>query len=655
MNRFYEFIEITYNNLTIQLENWLKELYNKSNLQFSKSSPYGMILHIQKILFSNNILYLKNAIKQIDIETTDNERMIKNIARISGHNPSRSISATGTLKLKLKVGVNINEKIRGGKISIMNNTLLKNKTNQLNYILTTGDSIKSLYDVDSYTELYFNVKQGKYEEQSYTGDGEKNKSISVVINRDQTIDNFNFSVYYNGINLKIVDSLYDMLPNEYACYTRTGFNGGLDIYFGTGNFGFVPEIGSIIKVTYLLTDGREGNILNNKVNDFTFEDDIYDSEGNALNMEDLFDVYIHNDINFGVDSESVSYMKSVIPHVSRNFVLASPEQFIYHLKRLNMFSKVNAFNLLDENNFNNNKYIEKFIIETFGENANIEQISKSMVKYFPTIYDNQIYLYLIPKIRNYFIDDYNYFNVPMDVFYLDNIEKEKIMNYLRTMGILSITSNVTIIQPKISLYVINVYIRRYQNDIKENIKNQIIEVISDYFIDNERFDRIIKSDIIKTIKNEIRSIDSVNIEFISKKNEDYHREGMKSLNTNNQNVLEDEINIIKNRVVYKKKPYNKDVILGLDGVQGDIVVGKDELPVLRGGWYDRNGVYYNDIPTTTGSLNSINIIWTGTNENILNGTDFRDNNTIKTNTNTVRPKLSTISNKSIQSVPLSSK
>ena len=79
------------------------------------------------------------------------------------------------------------------------------------------------------------------------------------------------------------------------------------------------------------------------MNDFTFEDDIYDSEGNVLNMGELFDVYIHNDINFGVNGESVKYMKSVIPYVSRNFVLATPEQFIYHLKRLNMFSKVNAY------------------------------------------------------------------------------------------------------------------------------------------------------------------------------------------------------------------------------------------------------------------------------------------------------------------------
>jgi len=253
------------------------------------------------------------------------------------------------------------------------------------YVISTGDSIKGLYNVSSDTELFFSIKQGKYEEQSYTGDGEKNKSISVVIGRNQFVDNFDFNVYYNGQVLKNVDSLYDMLPEEHACYARTGFNGGLDIYFGTGNFGFVPEIGSQIKVSYLLTDGEDGNILNNVVNDFKFEDSVYDSEGNSLNMKDLFDIYIYNDVNFGVEGESVEYMKSVIPNVSRNFVLASPEQFVYHLKRLNMFSKVNAFNLLDENNFNNNKYINRFITDTFGATVDTESVRDSMVRYFPTI------------------------------------------------------------------------------------------------------------------------------------------------------------------------------------------------------------------------------------------------------------------------------
>jgi len=613
MSKFFDFIEITYDKLTDQLEYWLKESYQKSGKVFSHASPSGMIMHIQKILFSNNILYLKNSLKQLDIETTTNDKFIIDQTRISGHNPSRSISASGTIKMKLKVGVNLLSNIKGGKIILMNNTLMKNKSNQLYYVITTGDSVKNIYNINSYTDLYFSIKQGKFEEQEYTGDGKKNKSISVVVNRNQTIDNFSYSVYYNGIPLKITDSLYDMLPNEKACYTRTGFNGGLDIYFGTGNYGFVPEIGSTISVRYLLTDGTSGNILNNIINDFTFEGDVYDSDGNTLNMSDLFDIYIHNDINFGVNSESVEYMRSVLPYVSRNFVLASPEQFIYHLKRLNMFSKVNAFNLLDENNFNNNKYIDKFITETFGTNIDTDETRDKMVRYFPTIYDNQIYLYLIPKIKNYFVDGYNYFNVPFSVFHLDDNEKDKVMTYLKTMGIMSLTTNVVIIQPIISLYVINIYIRRYQSDVKDNIKNQVIDIVSDYFVNNERFDRIVKSDIIKTIKNQILSIDSVNVEFISKKNEDYHRDGMKN-NDINHNVLEDEINIIKEKKPHKKTPYNPDVILGVDPVQGDIVVGKDELPVLRGSWYDRNGVYYNDTPSTNG-LNSINIIWTGTNEN----------------------------------------
>jgi len=615
MSKFFDYIEITYDKLTYQLETWLKETYHKSNKVFSHSSPSGMIMHIQKILFTNNILYIKNSLKQLDIETSENERFVKNTARMAGHNPSRPISASGTIKLKLKSGVNPDSKIAGSKIIINNKTLMRNNTNNLYYTLTIGESIKNIYDVNTYTELYFTIKQGKYETQTYTGDGEKNKSISVVISNFQNIDNFEFNIYYNGKPLKIVDSLYDMLPNEYACYTRTGFDGGLDIYFGTGNFGFIPSIGSIIKVEYLLSDGVRGNILNNYVNDFRFEDDVFDGNGNSIQMTELFDMHIYNDINFGVDGESVKYMKSVIPHVSRNFVLASPEQFIYHLKRLNMFSKVNAFNLLDENDFSNNKYIDNFITETFGDNVDIEKISDKMVKYFPTIYDNQIYLYLIPKIKNYFVDNYNYFNIPFDVFYLDNDEKEKIMTYLKTMGIISITSNVIIIQPKISLYVINIYIRRHKTDIKDNIKNQVINIVSDYFIDNNRFDRIVKSDIIRLIKNNISSIDSVNIEFVSKKNEDYHREGKKIL-LSNHNTLEDEINIIKDNKVYKKKQYDPTLTIGLDPVQGDIVVNKYELPVLRGGWLDRNEIYYNNVPIHNG-MGSINIIWTGTNENII--------------------------------------
>jgi hypothetical protein len=56
--------------------------------------------------------------------------------------------------------------------------------------------------------------------------------------------------------------------------------------------------------------------------------------------------------------------------------------------------------------------------------------------------------------------------------------------------------------------------------------------------------------------------------------------------------------------------YDPNKTLGLDPVQGDIIAEKNEFAVLRGGWYDRNGIYYNDVPILNG-LSTINIVWTG--------------------------------------------
>ena len=49
----------------------------------------------------------------------------------------------------------------------------------------------------------------------------------------------------------------------------------------------------------------------------------------------------------------------------------------------------------------------------------------------------------------------------------------------------------------------------------------------------------------------------------------------------------------------------------MDPVLGDIIFESDEIPIIRGGWYDRNGSYYTD-NIDSGSLKSVNIIKKGT-------------------------------------------
>ena len=641
--KLFEYVELNFTNLTIQVNNWLSETYNKSGILFNASSPYGQLLQQMKEFFRQNVLYTKNVVRQFDIEQSKTKRMILNMARISGHNPSRAMSAKGSLKFKLKQGTNISQKIEGGAVVIFDDTTLKNKTNSLFYTLKVGAD-KNIYPLTSGCQFFVNIVQGKYETQKFTGTGDKNQSIAVIIDNNQTIDNFEYQVFVDGVNMTISNHLYDMLEDENACFTRTGFNGGLDIYFGNSVNGVVPVLGSVIEVKYLLTDGIIGNIPNSKTNDFEFVDDIQDSDGNVVNSQELFNVFVENEITFASDGESLEYTKSVVPYVSRNFVLATPQQFIYHLKKLNLFSKVNAFNTLD---------MVEIDIDSDGD---LDEVNI-----------NEMYLFLIPKITNYFVEDINYFNVPFDAFKLDEYEETRIISYLKKQGIISITAKITILTPDIRMYVANVYLRRFDNEPEENIKEQIINYLSDYFANNDRYDRIVKADIIRGLKNEIEGVDSINIEFVSQANEDYHREGA-TFGAKRRTVIEStyatKIPTYKNRVSkkpssvsssdvssqrsdgaiknvggvkyetnlrtsdsdltsmgqstlidYKRSSYNNKQTIGIDPLLGDILINKDsdrrknQLAILRGGWSDRNGVYYNDDPNLVGGFSSVNIIF----------------------------------------------
>jgi len=641
LNRVFNRIELNYTNLTNQITNWISSAYDKSSILFNSASPYGQILEVVKELFLQNILYLKNFVKQLDIDQSNSIRMISNIARISGHNPSRAISAKGTLKFKFKQGVS-SDSVSGGQVTIYDNTVIKNISNSLYYSLKIGTD-KNYYQLTPGCQFFINVVQGKYESQQFTGDGTISQSFQVTVSNNATIDNFDFNVTLNGINLQIKNHLYDMLQDEYSCYTRTGFNGGLDIYFGNSTNGITPQIGSIITVTYLLNNGLNGNILNNKVNDFLFIDNIYDSAGNILQVSQLFDIFIETNIQFASNGESVEYTKSIIPYVSRNFVLATPPQFIYHLRKLNMFSKVNAFNTLD------------MIAVDINNDGNLDNINI-----------NEMYLYLIPRITDYFSTSINYFNVPITSFYLNSIDKDRIINYLKIEGIVSISTVIKIIDPKIQYYVMNIFVRRYDDVSEENIRENFINILSSYFADYSRYDRIIKSDILVQLKT-IDGVDSVNLEFVGKSNEDYHRDGALLSSTkkpvlqstyatssSSVNVASDQyrtvvtaqknqnqsspdqtasgsnINLANNNMIVGNNTsstisignstvvaynnttqYDPKKMIGIDPVLGDIVIGNNELVILRGGWTNRNDIFFSEDPKTNTGFNTINIIWKG--------------------------------------------
>lgn len=574
-NNTFNFLEVKFKELTDNVNTFIQDLYNKSDINLSPASPYGQILQVITKIYESSNLYMKNVLSRFDLNnrTNNDVKMVNLWARVAGYSPSRAISATGTISLQLRPSTDP-ATIGNNQLIILNNTKINNKSNNLDYFIDLGGQDQATFTIDKNKKIFLPIVQGKKETRTETGNNTQNFSITVVLPNNQSIENYRTVVKVNGVVWNNRSHLRDMLPDENAWYGRTGIEGGLDVYFGTGNFGKIPPLGSKIEITYVISNGSLGNIPTHQIDDFTFIDDIFDGFGDTVDVSQNFITYIENEVSLGSDAESVQFTKSLLPYASRNFVLARPEQFIFMLKRLNFFSQIDAFTTETNSEINN------------GIND-----------------DSVIYLFLIPNTELYLTGGNSYFTLDLNAFTLDDSEKLKIETYLRAQGIISVGVSMLILDPIINQYLVNIYLRVFEDANEENIRTQILIELSNYFGNQERRGRIDKSAIIAIIEA-IDGVDSIMLDFVCKANEDYHGEFI----TYKENVMKNNPNQDPTKIVLSGYQPNK--VIGLDPQLGDIVYTKNELPIIRGGWKDRYGVYYQETPQING-LSSVNIAIVG--------------------------------------------
>ena len=558
-----KFSSISFSGIKAEIERYLTTEFGKAGILYSPASPYGQILSVLENLHQLSILYLKNAISQLDLSQPNaiNPRVIRSAAIYAGHIPSRGISATGTLKFSLKSTTDIDKDIPGGRITINNKILMRNNTNSLEYSGNIGVEKITHKITPNYT-FYLPIIQGKWNARTLTSTGASLQTFAISETGGKDVENFNVEVFVNGRMWSLKKHIYEMLPDEEACVVRTGFNGGIDIIFGNGGFGAIPQLGAPIGVRYLTSDGSVGNIFRRTRDDFKFIDDITDGNGETIDVTRVFNVDIATDVNFGADPESILFTKSILPIASNNFVLGTPQQYAYEIKKLGVFSHVNAY--------------EK---------------------------TNTIFIVATPNIRLFKNQNADYFTISLRAFELDQYEISKINKYLKTSGTLQLTRKYKIQSPKLSYYVMNIYVMSYSDSTTDSVRAQILDKVSEYFLSLKRIDRIPKLDLIKELSS-ISDIHSVDIQFISKKNEDYHKQ--------NINRTENAKNLITSRlakpIAIRPNPnYSPTETKGLDPILGDILFEPEEIPIIRGGWRDRNNIYYS-AEIDGNQMKSVNII-----------------------------------------------
>jgi hypothetical protein len=590
--------------------NFLKTTYGNLGQYFTMSSPMGQLLQVILNLGRMIIFYIEDSITELNIKTATRPQSILGLSSLTGHNPSRAIAARGTLRFTYN---GQKPDTLSNIISIPNYTQLTNNQNGLTYtIVLAGEELRlDLTSKNNYVDA--NIVQGTVEYQQATGTGDPLQSFNFQTKKGANIDNYFVNVYVDGKIWPKVDSILDMVFNQEGVMVKTGQTGGIDIFFGSGYNGKAPRMGSVILVEYLITDGEAGNVTSidsNLKNTWKFVTTGFGANSVPVNLNKILTVSIKNDILFGTLSEPIYLTRLLGPHASRSFVLANSNNYIYFLRKLNIFTVIDAIPgfatfedqyALDKYNQSqstyetlNSEYLQ--LCSTYGvgsarvvaKKTEVDNAQKQ-VYYYQNLMneqkkdDNTVYLFLVPDVNKRITTSENYYTCNMNAFQLTTNEKRAILDLIEESGQRILTVDNAILNLQYPRFTLNMSLILWEGTIYDNVRQDIITKTSDYFLRNTRRDRIPVSDLIKIIEG-IDGVDSVNVWFdASKDNYDIYKTFY---------GIDDFGDIILER-------YVKDAF-------GNNVAVKDLYPIIRGGFENAEGTWYED-SLTKNVLSSMNI------------------------------------------------
>lgn len=530
-NRLSLYVE----DLLSQTINYLTSKFDQNRVVFTAASPFGQILLVLENLTQLVFYYVEDAITELNINEATRLTSVYSLAALSGHNPSRAVSAVG------EISIETNEEAIDAPydfVIIPNLTRIRCLNNGLTYVLDLPqDEIRfSFNGTNDGTRLA--IRQGIIESQTVVSRGVPIDSFSIGSSQNFFIDNFLINVFVNGEKWKKYESILDMPRSEKAFLVKTGITSGVDVYFGNNNYGRIPQRGSEIRVEYLVTEGTSGNIRTNDPGKVLFEfiDSGFTLLGEEIDLNQYISINTTQPPFFGTNAEDSKLTRLIAPRTSKSFALVNADHYEVLLRKLKLFSAISVF--LDEQD------------------------------------DRVLNLFLIPDIRKTFSTGQDYFNAELDRFVMSDYQKNELLKYIEKSGSKLISTDIIIIDPVPSRYVLNVTIIAFDDIDIEIIKRDIRNNIGTFFIENTRRNRIPKSDLIKIIE-EVNGVDSVSIKIVSEKNEISKIE-----NPNAQMIGLDEFN--------------------------DIICEIRELPLIRGGFKDRFGNIYSE-GLSDDSLGPINI------------------------------------------------
>lgn len=536
--RLFNLMQIRWSRFSQAVTTQISKILSDYNTAYGNSTVFGQLINVIGAVVQNIILYIEDALVEQNKYTAQRKKSVYGLAALSGYQASYGKSSGVQLKLNFMPSSS-----QSFNVILPNHTGLICTQNGLKYnLILPQEAIILSVEKDNSTKYLYAV-QGEFENQTFISTGGKYWTQNFKFQGNLDIDYLTVKV--NNEEWERVESVYDMQPNAKQFTTRTSYVQGMDIIFGNGEYGMELKDGDVIDISYLIHDGENGNLDINTSTYFVFDNNLQDISGEEIDGNNIFNITFatQDSCISGSNSEDIDQVRLMTGLNSRSLVLASPENY-------KLF--INKFSFCGYN-------------RTWSETGSL--VVNSLI------------------IKNYALQlssGKDYFNLTEKDFYLTDQQKNSIKSCIENTGnqLAGVTYN--IFDPELCKYALYVYVKLKNGQYDQvYIENQIRQIVGDFFSNVSSDIFIPKSDIIHLIKNEIEQIDSVDLYFLSERNET-------ALQTKSYISTKYIYNPSKgtyDKIVERVYLYDgENPQLGLDE-HGNILLQSDEqFPVLMGGW-----------------------------------------------------------------------
>ena len=306
-----KFTNLDFDQIKTQIKDYLRANSSFTDFDF-EGSNFSVLIDT---LAYNTYITAFNSNMTVNESFLDSATLRENVvslARNIGYVP-RSRSAA---KAEISFSVTINDTITS-TLDLEAGLVCVGNTNDTNYIFSVPEKIVTVVDANqNATFSNITVYQGSFLQKSFIIDGSLDQrfildnpyidsSTIVVRVRDSVNDISEGRQYLAADNILNIDSTSEIYLIQEIQDEK------YELLFGDGFFGKKLENGNVVDVSYIITDGKDGNGASN----FTFSGRFRDDQGKVEVPTNSITITTNQNAINGSDSESINSIKYFAPRI----------------------------------------------------------------------------------------------------------------------------------------------------------------------------------------------------------------------------------------------------------------------------------------------------------------------------------------------------